>query len=71
MKLVISEQQSDAPSLETQGGWLSQSRHSVVDETENFNASSSSNNTSILTPRQGGADVKDLFQSDFPGTGRT
>ncbi|XP_058236255.1 uncharacterized protein LOC131346696 [Hemibagrus wyckioides] len=69
MKLVITEQQSDAPSLETQGGWFSQTRHSVVDETEKLNHfnTSSSSNTYMLTPRQGGADVKDLFQSDSPG----
>ncbi|KAK3511127.1 hypothetical protein QTP70_032102, partial [Hemibagrus guttatus] len=60
---------SNAASSETQGRRFSQTRHSIVDETENLNNLNTSSNTNkyMLTPRQVGADVKELFQSDSPG----
>lgn len=72
--LEITEQQSNASSGETQSRLSSQARHSVLlDETKNskrYKSSSAfhhSNDTYMLTPPQGRADGKELFQSDSPG----
>ncbi|KAK3530235.1 hypothetical protein QTP86_020138, partial [Hemibagrus guttatus] len=69
INLAITKQRSNAASSETQGRRFSQIRHSIVDETENLNNLNTSSNTNkyMLTPRQVGADVKELFQSDSPG----
>ncbi|XP_047659250.1 uncharacterized protein LOC113648959 isoform X4 [Tachysurus fulvidraco] len=64
VNLAITEQQSVAANSETQ------TRHAIVDETENFNRYASSSairqydDTYTLTSKQGG---KDLFLSDSPG----
>lgn len=70
--LEISEQQQlNASSWETPSRLSSQTRPSVLlGETKNSKSSSTShhsNETYMFTPPQGGADVKELFQSDSPG----
>ncbi|KAB5523498.1 hypothetical protein PHYPO_G00153240 [Pangasianodon hypophthalmus] len=64
---------SNTASTETQRRWSSPARHSILNETNNsklYKSSSAfhqSNNPSMLTPRQGGTDAKELLQSDSPG----